>query len=478
MKSFLKFSKITLSAMVGGLLFLYSCSDQLVDDVAKGEVSAVQAEITLGENPDATGVSEISSDMTLTAGNTYVLNQFVRVLSGVTLTIQPGVTIKGKKGTLSGDPATGTPPGTLIIERGAKIKAEGTASSPIIFTSYEGAPAPGDWGGVVILGKAPVSNNDTDPQIEGVPEGTTGDNSYGGNKETDNSGVMQYVRIEYAGNTLTNGNETNGLTLAGVGNGTVIDHVQVSHGNDDGFEFFGGTVNAKYLISYRNRDDDFDTDQGYTGKIQYGIVLRDANRYVDFPANGFESNGDNDDASANFTDGTFANFTVIGPIKNDCSQGTVNAAYNSGAILRDASSLDVFNSVFMGFPNYQFELASDAGTNLQFDGNVLVVPNYAGAQGTNATSGFTVLTANTCDAAASPFTFAMSERAGLTANSWSFNDTFSVMPISGSTLNSGASWTNAKVSTDAFFDKVTFRGAMGYNAVQNWNFNSNWTSFN
>lgn len=166
---------------------------------------------------------------------TYILKGWVYIANGAELTIEPGTIIKGDKQTKA----------SLIAERGGKLIAQGSASEPIVFTSEEapGNRKPGDWGGVILCGKA--RNNQTEMQIEGGPR-----TKHGGNDDADNSGVLSYVRIEFAGYPFNTDQEINGLTLGSVGSGTKIDHVQVSYSNDDSYEWFGGTVNCKYLVAY------------------------------------------------------------------------------------------------------------------------------------------------------------------------------------------------------------------------------------
>ncbi|MEG1935747.1 MAG: hypothetical protein RR141_07100, partial [Rikenellaceae bacterium] len=203
----------------------------------------------------------LNENVTLSYPNTYHLQGFVYVPDGITLTIEPGVVIKGDKETK----------GTLIVERGGKIMAKGTPQMPIVFTS---AAAPGnrkagDWGGIIILGKA--ENNSGDMTIEGGVR-----SKHGGSDNADNSGVLSYVRCEFAGVEYTENNEINGITFGSVGSGTKVDHIQVSYSGDDSYEWFGGAVNATHLVSLGCWDDDFDTDNGFSGKIQFGVALRDA----------------------------------------------------------------------------------------------------------------------------------------------------------------------------------------------------------
>jgi hypothetical protein len=227
--------------------------------------------------------SNISSNTTWTADNVYELGGRITVLDGVTLTIEPGTVIKGQAGT--GANAT-----ALLVARGGKINAVGTPTKPIIFTSVADEITPeqvgaglfispnldpatqGLWGGVIILGKAPISASANEIQIEGIP--TTDPNGlYGGNDVSDNSGVMKYVSIRHGGANIGNGNEINGLTLGGVGNGTTIENIEIVGNQDDGIEFFGGTVNVSNLLVWFSGDDAIDTDQAWAGTLNNFIVI-------------------------------------------------------------------------------------------------------------------------------------------------------------------------------------------------------------
>jgi Secretion system C-terminal sorting domain len=281
---------------------------------------------------------EITANTTWTKNNSYLLKGFVYVKNGATLTIEAGTTIKGEKATK----------GALIVTRGAKINANGTANEPIVFTSNQSTPDYGDWGGIIILGKATTNQtfNNTPGlgEIEGGVNNAAGDGVYGGTDDNDNSGVLRYVRIEYPGIAFVPNNEINGLTLGGVGRGTTIDYVQVSYSGDDSFEWFGGTVNAKHLIAYRGVDDDFDCDLGFRGNIQFAVSLRDPNVADVSGSNGFEI--DNDAAGSTLTPitaPTFSNVTVLGP-----AAGTVAADYKRAAHIRKNCEIGIFNSLFMG----------------------------------------------------------------------------------------------------------------------------------
>ena len=232
------------------------------------------------ETDDVLVNTNISSNTTWETGKTYVLGGRIAVTSGNTLTIQPGVIVKGEVG--SGSNAT-----ALIIARGAKIDAQGTATSPIIFTTVADEIMPGEiaspnleadlsglWGGLIILGKAKASlaGDVTETQIEGIPPSDT-NGLYGGSDDADNSGILKYVSIRHGGANIGEGNEINGLTLGAVGSGTVIENIEVIGNQDDGIEWFGGTVNVKNAIIWNAGDDGLDTDQAWAGTLDNFIVV-------------------------------------------------------------------------------------------------------------------------------------------------------------------------------------------------------------
>jgi hypothetical protein len=286
-------------------------------------------------------------DRTLSADTAYVLTGLYYVESGFSLTIEPGTVIKGHD-------ATG---GTLIITKGAQIFAQGTPQQPIVFTSqYDpGSRNPGDWGGIIILGNAPV--NKVNPLIEGglIPGNCTGGTgTYGGTDPNDNSGILSYVRIEFAGFRFQLNNEVNGLTMGGVGAGTQIDHIQVSYSDDDSYEWFGGTVNCNYVVAFGGTDDEFDTDFGYRGRVQFGFGLRDPNQSDPTgQSNGFESDNDGSATSTDqpYTRPIFCNMTMVGPERNDANVPfPLGETFQYSAVLRRSTQCNVFNSVIMGYP--------------------------------------------------------------------------------------------------------------------------------
>lgn len=287
----------------------------------------------------------IDSNMTLTPSNDYVIDGFTYIMPNRTLTIQPGVTIKAN--------FTGANVGALVITRGAKINASGSATNPIVFTSANTTPRSGDWGGIVLCGKAPVNTTSTAGAgtfvVEGGINTSDGLGVAGGTDAADSSGVLRYVRIEYAGYAQQPDQEINSLTLAAVGSKTVIEYVQVSYAKDDAFEWFGGTVNCRYLVAYKTQDDDFDTDNGFSGSVQFGLIFRDSTIADISRSEAFESDNDASGTANNpKTLAVFSNVTAIGPRATLTNIG--NPLYLAGAQIRRNSGLSVYNSVFMGWP--------------------------------------------------------------------------------------------------------------------------------
>ena len=282
------------------------------------------------ENNTVSVSGMISESTTWTNDNIYVLNQKVVVPSGVVLTIQAGTIIKGTEG-------TGSLASALIVAQGGKLNAVGTATEPIIFTSINdnieiGQTAgtnldetnSGLWGGLIVLGYAPSSfSGDVEVvQIEGIPADDTF-GLYGGDNATDNSGVYKYISIRHGGALIGEGNEINGLTLGGVGSGTVIENIEVVANVDDGIEFFGGTVNASNLLVWAQGDDALDIDQGYSGTIDNAVVILGANS-----DHAFEIDGPEGTATGSFT---LRNSTIVG---NAVTENGEYADYRSGAMGR------------------------------------------------------------------------------------------------------------------------------------------------
>ena len=312
--------------------------------------------------PTSTTLSgNINTTTTLTADKVWTLKGYVYVTDGAKLIIQPGTTIVS-------DIAE---KGALIIERGAQIVAEGTATKPIVFTSGKavGERAPGDWGGIVILGRA-KTNRTSEPTIEGGIG-----RPYGGTNDGDNSGVLRFVRIEYAGIAALPNSEINALTLGGVGNGTIIENVQTIYANDDAFEFFGGTVSARNLYAFATADDDFDFDFGYTGTITNGVAKRDP-QFVDSgdAGNGVECDNDGTGSPAQpYTHPKLYNMVLIGP-----NVSTALANHNLGLRFRRATQFTMKNSIVWGWMKGGLSLESNETAQFVKDGVSVFENNSVG----------------------------------------------------------------------------------------------------
>lgn len=412
--------------------------------LAQAQTAAPVVEIT----------SNISTNTTWSNKNVYLLkSNFIYVTPGTTLTIEPGTVIKGDK----------TSKATLVVQRGGKLVAAGTAQQPIVFTSNEapGNRRRGDWGGIVIAGAAPV--NLANPTVEATP-----DSNFGGTDPNDNSGILRYVRIEFPGIAFAPDTEINGLTLGGVGAGTEINYVQISYSGDDAFEWFGGTVNAKHLIAFRTLDDNWDTDNGFRGKVQYAYSLRDPNVGDVSGSNGFESDNNKDGTTATpQTAPVFSNVTDIVERTAD-----LNTNVRSAMHLRRNSAISILNSVFTGYRTGLLLDGSASQANatsgeLQLRNDVLagMPTNYAQQSGGSyGVQGFfeEASRANTVYAAESSLQFQQ--------GTYTLTNPL-VLPGTTSPLLSGADFTNTKVA-DAFFDKVNFRGAFG---TEDWT--RSWTNF-
>lgn len=405
--------------------------------------------------PPASNVIEVTTNITSntnwTNDHVYLLKGFIYVDDGATLDIQEGTVIKGDKPTK----------GTLIVRRGGKLMAEGTSSQPIVFTSNQpaGSRDYGDWGGIILCGRAP-HNQPADPTIEGGP-----DAQYGGTDANDNSGTLKYVRIEFCGIAFQPNQEINGLTLGAVGSGTVLENIQVSYSGDDSYEWFGGTVNAKNLIAFRGWDDDFDQDFGWQGKVQFAMSLRDPNIADQSSSNGFEC--DNDAAgnsAAPYSQGTWSNVSIFGP-KADAST-TFNDQYKRALHLRRNTQTRVVNSVFAGYPTGLYIDGNSTQANAT-NGDLMFRNNVLSGMGT----ALDVPSGQTWDQTGITTWFNTSGWNNMiyTNNSElqvanAFNLTSpNFLPNSGSPLLSGADFSGPYA--DSFFENVSFRGAFG---TTNW----------
>jgi hypothetical protein len=470
-------------------------------DPAAPPVVVEEEQIIFNGNQIGSGIQEfeITKSHILKKG-TYLLKGWVYVTSGATLTIEPGTIIKGDKETKA----------ALIVERGAKIIAQGSKDLPIVFTSAQpaGSRKPGDWGGLVVCGKA--TNNKNEMIIEGGPR-----SKHGGNDDSDNSGVISFVRVEFAGYPFKADQEINGLTLGSVGSGTKIDHVQVSYSNDDSFEWFGGTVNAKYLISYHGWDDDFDTDSGFRGNVQFGLIVRNPKLADKSISNGFESDNNSDAPNQlPITRPVFSNITSIGAAGQDPqflnttayidggsynpNNGSKLGQHQAGIQIRRGSNLHIYNSALTGFP-VGIMICNDKGSQTQSaatDGrigmkNVYIVQegiigsdkdaSFKDSLSTNSStfdksasesfsSSFFKLSSNKNTVLSNISELGLKQPNSLQGSpNWG--------PVSGSLLTGKNSLFTEPLLTNSFFDKVDFIGAFrGDSQADNWT--AGWANFN
>lgn len=398
------------------------------------------------------GWDEATSTLTLTANNTYILDGFVFVQSGQTIEIEAGTIIKGRPGQGGGASA-------LVVTRGAQIFANGTAESPIIMTGLAddlNGSVPDDaealWGGLILLGNAPSNNLASDGlrAIEGLPtEGLLGDPLYGGTNAADNSGVVRYVSIRHGGSLIGGDNEINGFTLGGVGTGTTIEYVEVFSNLDDGIEWFGGTANGKYLVSSWVGDDGLDSDEGYSGKLQFGLVWANESNVKDDSWNGEHDGGiGSDEGSMPFSLPKFYNITSIG------ADGLLGVM-----LIRDNSGITYANSIFSGF-ELGIDLEIRGGIESSYDrftaGDLELKNNifHNVAEGTPETI-FTIITAGTVSdgdrqAAQTALTNYFTSAGNLVSDP-GFNG---VVPA-----NNAAVTTGLADAGDTFFTSVNYKGA-------------------
>lgn len=397
--------------------------------------------------PNVTVSANITSNTTWSTGSTYLLQGPIYVTGNSILTIQPGVVIRG----LSGAGGSG-----LFITTGSKLMAMGTATAPIVFTSDQnpGNRAPGDWGGVILMGLANNNNPGGINNIEGItPSPLT---QYGGGtspNDNDNSGTLNYVRIEFGGYIYAPNKEINGLTFGAVGRGTTIDYVQCSFTNDDSFEWFGGTVNCKHLVAYRGVDDDFDTDNGFSGVVQFCLGVRDPNLADPTYAapsgastsEGFESDNDpNGTTTAPLTSAIFSNVTDIGPLRGVLT-ATCHPGFRRGARIRRNSSLKIVNSILMDHKTRGVYIDGQFSEQNASTGSLVFKNNILAGYGQRATESgtFGVINTNTWVAANANDTLPSSANILINPYSWTAPD---FRPSAGSIAMTGASFTTASIA--------------------------------
>lgn len=394
--------------------------------------------------PTMTISGNITANTTWVTGQTILLSAQCFVKNNSVLTIQPGVVILGDKSVAGSG---------LFITKGSQLIANGTVTAPIVFTSNQapGQRGLGDWGGVILLGKASNNNPNGINNIEGIP--ITVDTEYGGGStpdNNDNSGSLKYVRIEFAGYVYQPNKEINGLTFGAVGRGTTVEYIQVSYANDDSFEWFGGTVNCKYLVSYRGIDDDFDTDNGYSGNVQFGLGVRDP-QISDNPSvstsEGFESDNDpTGTTSTPLTSGIFTNITDIGPLRGVLT-ATYAAGFRRGVRIRRNSNLKIYNSIFMDHATRGVYVDGSACETNANSGALKFMNNIVAGYGQRATETgtFGILNANQWIVAQGNDT--LKTTVGILTTPYNFNSP-DYRPGAGSTALAGASFTDAPIAAN------------------------------
>lgn len=305
--------KLAAMTLVAGMaLFTTACSSD--DDPAANTGNGDDTEESYVLDKD------ITENVTLETGKNYTLNGGIHVKAGATLTIQPGVTITAKHdGTVD----------YILVEQGAKIDAQGTASQPIVMTSEK--KEAGAWGGLHICGYAHTNNGSGSSEIGNAP--------YGGNNDADNSGTLKYIRLEYTGYAFDEEHEANGVSFYGVGNGTTVEHLQAYKGSDDGFEFFGGSVNVKYLVATSCSDDSFDWTEGWNGKAQFLVAYQEGETSLGYACDCLmecDNNGTNF-AATPVAHPVIANATLIG-----------NGGEAQGVRLRAGTEVELYNTIITG----------------------------------------------------------------------------------------------------------------------------------
>ncbi len=408
--------------------------------------------------------SNVSTSKTLTSDRVWILKGETHVLSGAVLTIEAGTVIKSDI----------SEKGALVIDKGARIEAVGTVDKPIVFTS--GRPVnernPGDWAGITIIGNAPTNR----VAISNVEGGVTG--TFGlGTVANDNSGTLKYVRVEYAGVAFSSNSEVNALSFYAVGSGTTLDHIQVSYAKDDAYEFFGGTVNGKYLIAYGTSDDDFDFDFGFSGKLQFGVSMK----RPELADAADQSNGVECDNEATVpttgpstprTRPVLSNFTFVG---TNGAAGEA-ATHNFALRYRRAAQFVLNNSVLIGYKAAGLSLESTqtaadyvAGLSIFKNNLVHAVANPYLSNDASAQAVITSIAIKAKAEAEGCVSLTAGADAGL-KNPFNLSAP-DFMPNTGSPALAGT-WVNPDGST--FFSTVSYRGA--FSATDNWM--ATWTNFN
>lgn len=426
--------------------------------------------------PDSVLRTPITSRVQLSSRKIYGLDGYVFVDDGGVLVIEPGTIIVGD--TVGQNSA-------LCVNRGGKIIAEGTRQHPIIMTSSAppGQRAAGDWGGLLICGRARTNHPGGQAALEGgIADANQVRGWFGGNDDNDSSGVVRYVRIEFAGIAAAPNSELNGLTLGGVGRRTVIEYVHVSYANDDAIEWFGGCVNGRYLIATGCLDDDFDTDNGWSGRVQFGVGQRFRSRADQSISQAFESDNDaSGSLNQPYTTGVFSNMTLIGPLQDTSwtpgtgtTPNTFNSRFGAAAQIRRNSRLSIVNSVFIGWPR-GVEIAGSNTMAAAAQDSLLIRNNtFYGIKGTwlNFAGGSPPQGMATSWIEQPQFANVLDKSSPALAmlmNPFATDESFDPRPMASSPLASQpTSYTSTRVVDLSWFTQVSYRGAFAPYPVERW----------
>jgi hypothetical protein len=335
-----------LTLAIASTLFISCGEDDTADIIINNTDNSVTNNTNInggGTDPDAGETVYISgtytTDLDLLAKNNYILNGALVMASGTTLSIEAGTTINALA---SGSDIY------IAIAQGAKIEANGTASAPIIMTSNSSAPKAGDWGGLILLGKAPINS-----VASGTSTSEIGSLPYGGTNAADDSGTIRYVRVQYSGGKADGQSENNGFSFYGVGNGTTVEYIQMYEGLDDGLEFFGGTVNVSYVSVINAQDDSIDWTEGYTGKVTNAYIKHGADHDKAFECDGYNTDIGNNSSPKYFSNPEIKNVTIDG-----LSQIT-----GTEAVRLRAGTKATFTNIAMNNFETGFRIDGDSGDN-------------------------------------------------------------------------------------------------------------------
>jgi hypothetical protein len=425
-----------------------------VATLALTQHAALQGQTIIGPAYTVPGVDKpiriiqgrLSTTLNLTNDHYYVLRGAVFVAEGGVLNIQAGTTVAGELATL----------GTLVVERGGRLNALGTATQPVVMTSDQaiGNRNRGDWGGLIINGRAPLNV----PGGIAIGEGDTGE--YGGNDPNDSSGILRYLRVEFAGIEFSPDNELNGIAFQGVGRGTTVDYVQVKMNRDDGVEFFGGTVDIKHIVLNAIRDDSLDWTFGWIGRVQY-LVAQQRGDDADM---GIEA--DNNDINNNLlprANPTIYNMTLVGDPTT-----TFGNESNIGMILRRGTATTIRNAIVMGFKSWGLDINGTASI-AEAQAGTLTVRNSIFFNNGSLRAGAQYSPASV------PFMTDPSLRIGDPGLIDPYNLAApNFRPASTATL-AGGQLAPAIPPNDGFFDVTTFIGAFSPDPEQDWT--RGWTDY-